>query len=83
MPYEIVLMHMSESKKSKNINSYAKYSGLAVQLLVILFIATWLGKKVDARWGGDNQYFTALLLVTVLVAYFYKLYRELERDRKK
>jgi len=73
---------MTESKKQKPINNYAKYSGLATQLLVLLLISAWIGKKLDARWGEDNKYFTAFLMVTVLVAYFYKLFKELESERK-
>lgn len=72
---------MTKPDLRKTTNKYAKYSGLGMQLIALLFLCIWLGKKLDARWGGENNYITAILLVTMLAAFFYKLYRELEKDR--
>jgi len=74
---------MNSKKKSKsNSNSYLKYAGLASQLLVLLLVLAWIGKKIDQYFQNETLYFTAFLTVIGLMAFFYKVYLDLDRDRK-
>ena len=66
----------------KSSNSYLKYSGMVFQLFVLLLIAGWGGKKIDAYLGNETPYITALLIIIFFVAYMYKLYIDLVRDSK-
>lgn len=47
---------MPENKKDKN--SYTKYiqlTGIAFEMMAIMFVFIWLGKKGDQKWGGEES----------------------------
>lgn len=60
-------------------NTFIRYGGLGVQMLLTIGIAGWLGYKLD---GWLSLRFPAFLLLFVLVALtgtIYKLYRSLRQ----
>ncbi|MEM1320952.1 MAG: AtpZ/AtpI family protein [Bacteroidota bacterium] len=61
---------MSASKK-KPVNNVLKYSGMAVQMAVMLMIGTYLGSKLDERFATEQAYFTALFAILFLGASLY------------
>jgi hypothetical protein len=67
------------SGKVPSSNSYLKYSGLAVQLFVLLFAGAWLGRKLDEWLHTPDPYFTILLILLFAGAFFYRLVKELSR----
>lgn len=70
---------MSSSKDSKPVKrkdngarSYAKYSGIAIQMVVILLLGTYAGQWLDANYGvSDKPYLT---IVAVLISIGLALY---------
>jgi hypothetical protein len=69
-----------EQKKQKPSDSYLKYSGLGLQLLLTIGVAAWGGYKLDKYLGLK---FPAYLLTFVFVAFggsMYLLYRALNRN---
>lgn len=67
----------NQSKPTKNSNAYLKYAGMVMQLLVLLLLAAYIGKKLDAWMGNDMAYMTALLVLLTVIAYLVKIYFEL------
>lgn len=62
-------------KRNNTIRSYAKYSGLAYQLVGLVVVSLFLGLKADKYFGNtDNNYITAILVLVVFFAYMYRLY---------
>ena len=62
------------------LRAFAKYSGLAFQMLAIIGGSTWLGTWLDARYHSRNPWFTiSLMLLGVLVALF-QVIRSLTKD---
>ena len=57
-----------------------KYSGIAFQLVGLLLVSIFLGKKIDSWLGNEKAYCTALLIILVFSAYMYKLYIELMKE---
>ena len=56
-------------KKQTAHNSYIKYSGMGVQMILIILIGVWGGQKLDQFWQLENPIFTAILaLVSVIIA---------------
>ncbi|HOW40494.1 MAG TPA: AtpZ/AtpI family protein [Bacteroidales bacterium] len=45
----------------KGLNAYAKYSGMAFQMVAIIAIATWGGIKLDNIAGFQKPVFTIIL----------------------
>ncbi len=67
--------HNSDSKKKDDLNtslrSYAKYSGLAFQMGIIIFIGTWGGYKLDQFFGFESHILTLILsCLSVFIAVY-------------
>jgi F0F1-type ATP synthase assembly protein I len=60
-------------------NSYLRYSGLAVQLLVTLALAGWIGYEIDQWMANKYPVFMLLLGFVAFVGSIYQVYRSLNR----
>jgi F0F1-type ATP synthase assembly protein I len=57
----------------KNLKDYARYSGLAIQMLVIILAGVWGGLKLDA-WLKLKPLFTiALTIISVVMAIYFAI----------
>ena len=52
---------LPSNKGSKGLQDYAKYSGIAFQMIVIILVMTWIGTKLDKAAGLNNPVFTIIL----------------------
>lgn len=70
-------------QKEKNKNPYAKYlqlTSIAFQMMAIMLIFIWLGKKADEKWNtSETNYFT---LIGTLVGLGVSLYLILQQLKK-
>jgi len=58
-------------KEGKAINAYAKYTGLAFQMIVIIGIFAFAGYKIDEAANHDTKWVTAALsLAGVFISLF-------------
>jgi F0F1-type ATP synthase assembly protein I len=65
---------------SSRVRSFAKYSGIAFQMLAIIGFFTWLGMWLDERYQSKNPWFTVgLMLLGVFLAMF-QIIRSLTKD---
>ena len=72
---------MSNPKKASV--SYLKYSGIAFQLAGLIFIAYFVGDKLDKKFNLETPLITLGLVLFVFVLYMYKLYKELFPNERK
>ena len=63
-------------KKPKSAD-YLKYSGLAFQMFFVLVIGWLIGEQIDKYLGFKEPVAALTLLILFLVAFFYKLIRDL------
>ncbi len=61
-------------------NQYLKYSGMVIQLFVLLGIGAWLGQYLDEKLNTPDPYLTILMILLFSGAFFYKLVKDLGRD---
>ena len=60
-----------KSDPRKNLNNYARYSGMAVQMLVIILLGVFAGFKLD-QWLHTKPIFTVILsIVSVFLSIYY------------
>ncbi|MFY0628825.1 MAG: AtpZ/AtpI family protein [Flavobacteriaceae bacterium] len=62
---------MSNNKNSqkKQLKKYTRLSGIAIQMLVIIFGGTFVGVKLDEKYPNKHRLFTlALSLTSVIVS---------------
>jgi len=66
-------------RNSKSSNQYLKYSGMAIQLFVLIGVGAWLGQKIDQKLSTPEPYFTIILILVFTGGFFYRLVKELSR----
>ncbi|MCX6278967.1 MAG: AtpZ/AtpI family protein [Bacteroidetes bacterium] len=55
----------------KNLNDYARYSGMAFQMLAIILLGVFAGWKAD-QWLNSKPVFTVILsLISVILAIYF------------
>lgn len=68
------------NKKPSQYNSYLKYSGLALQLLLTITVCGWLGYKADQYVGNKYPIFMLLLGFLGFGGSLYQIYRSINRQ---
>ncbi len=58
-----------------------KYSGMAFQIAAYILVGIFLGKQLDKYFQTERPYFTALCSIIFLVAFFIKLFADLNRGK--
>lgn len=64
---------MSNQKQpKKQLNKYARFSGIAFQMIVIIALATYAGIKLDEAYPNNNKLYTIIFsLVGVAISMYY------------
>ena len=73
-------MPANKKEIKKNSRSYMKYSGMAMQLLVLMLIAVKLGEWLDKKYELEDGWFTILFVILFFFGWFYSLYKDLIKD---
>lgn len=67
-----------ENGKEENpLRTYYKYSGIAVQMVVIMLISVWGGMKLDELAATETPVFTIILSLLGVVAAIYTSIKDL------
>lgn len=61
---------------------YARYSGMAIQMGLIILIGTFLGKKLDAYFQTERPYLTVALALLSIFAALYVALKDLFTGKK-
>ena len=69
----------SDPKKLKPYNNYLKYSGLAIQLVLVIGLGGWLGYKLDLYFQLKFPAFLLSLGLGAFVGAMIQLYRSLNQ----
>lgn len=69
---------MDENKKQSN--SFIKYSGLGLQMLVTLGVGAWLGLKLDQYLELKYPVFLITFIFVLFAGLMVMLYRNLNKD---
>ena len=68
-----------DDRKQESSNQYLKYSGMAIQLFVLIGAGAWFGQKLDQKLATSEPYFTIILILLFTGGFFYRLVKELSR----
>jgi len=68
---------MNKQKPKKQLkHSYARFSGIAIQMFAIIGIGSYIGVKLDEKYPNKNNLFTiSLSLFSVIIAIIYVIRR--------
>jgi len=70
-----------QNQKKNNLNSYAKYSGIAVQMLVIILLGVFGGVKIDEWLELTIPIFTVVLSLLSVVLAIYTVTKDLIKKK--
>ena len=78
-PKEVVKKQTEKKKSSSNKNAHAvlKYSGMAFQMLIIIAIGVFIGKKLDEYFALETPYLTILFIILSLPIALYTSLKDL------
>ena len=61
-------------ESNSGLQNYARYSGLAFQMIIIILVFVWAGKKLDHKYSNDGLVFTIIFsLIGVFIALYVAL----------
>ncbi|MBV7269192.1 AtpZ/AtpI family protein [Winogradskyella luteola] len=62
----------NKSKPDKDqkdkLNTYARFSGIVVQMVVIICVGTFIGLKLDERFPNENNLYTLFFTLGFVIA---------------
>ena len=69
--------HQSQPpKRKKTFNEYAQYSGIAIQMFVIIGLGTFVGVKLDENFPNEHSLYTVFCsLFAVLISIYFVIRR--------
>nr|WP_255407674.1 AtpZ/AtpI family protein [Gaetbulibacter sp. 4G1] len=67
----------NDSRKPKKLlNTYARFSGLAIQMFAIIGVGTFIGYKLDENYPNEHRLFTLFgALSSVIISIIYIIRR--------
>lgn len=71
---------MNPDKKKQQLNAYARYSGMAIQMMVIITLGVFGGYKLD-DWLETGPLFTIILSIGSVFAAIYLFTKDLIRKK--
>jgi ATP synthase protein I len=63
--------HKEENPENNGLTEYAKYTGLGVQMIIIILVTVWGGIKLDKLFGLETPVFTVILSLLGVFAAIY------------
>jgi F0F1-type ATP synthase assembly protein I len=71
---------MNSDLKKRQLNAYARYSGMGLQMLVIILVGVFGGYKLDA-WLHTKPFLIIILSIISVVIAIYSVTRGLLRNK--
>jgi len=74
---------MEKKGKFNSRTLIARYTGMGMELFVLLMVLFFLGDKIDQYFKNDKSYISVTAMVIGLTAYLYRVYRDSSIEREK
>lgn len=71
---------MEPEEKKKNVNNFARYSGISVQMLVTIGLFAFGGYKLDGYLHSKTPLFTAIFSILGVVISLYQVVKQLNKS---
>lgn len=70
---------MKTPKKKNQLNKYIKFSGMGLQLGLTIYVAAYLGGKLDAHYQNEKKIYTILFVLVAFVGTMFSLVSQLNK----
>lgn len=72
-------MNKSQTPKNKPHNKFIRLTGVGLQMGITIYFAAYFGKKIDAHYQFEKNYFTLILILFAFIASFISLLIQLKK----
>ncbi len=69
-----------KSQNRENLSNYAKYSGIAFQMILIIIAGLYLGIKMDKWFHTNDPVFTAIFTLLGVILAIYTIIKDVLRN---
>ncbi|MGB3150846.1 MAG: AtpZ/AtpI family protein [Maribacter sp.] len=76
-------MSQQKPRKGRNLNSYARYTGVVFQMMAIIVVGTFIGIKLDEKFPNENNWFTISLAFSAVILSVIVVIRNVNAASKK
>ncbi|MAD32095.1 MAG: hypothetical protein CL854_07760 [Cryomorphaceae bacterium] len=64
----------------KNDRKFLRFASLGVQMAVLIYAGSELGKYLDAKYPSDKNWYTMACILAAVALSFYQLIKEMPKD---
>jgi len=76
------MANSTDDQNKKQATNFAKYSGIAFQMLATIGVFTFIGYQIDKNRGGTKLIFTALFGLLAVIVSLYQVVRSLNKNKE-
>ncbi|MDG2195145.1 MAG: AtpZ/AtpI family protein [Polaribacter sp.] len=63
----------------KPLNKFIRLTGVGLQMGITMYVAAYIGKKLDTNYGFEKKYFTLSLVILGFLASLWSLLAQLKK----
>ncbi|MHC9089230.1 AtpZ/AtpI family protein [Tenacibaculum sp. IMCC1] len=67
---------MSKDSKKKPLNKYIRFTGIALQMGLTIYLGSLLGKWLDQKYPNDNQLYVKICTLVAVFGAIYSVIRQ-------
>jgi membrane protein DedA with SNARE-associated domain len=76
-------MSKNQLPKKKPLNKFIRLTGAGLQMGITIYIASYFGKKIDAHYQYEKNYFTLVFILLAFLASLFSLLIQLKKINEK
>lgn len=70
---------MSKDSKKKPLNKYIRFTGIALQMGLTIYLGSLLGEWLDQKYPNDNQLYVKICTLVAVFISMYSVIREVTK----
>lgn len=75
------MANSSDDQNKKQATNFARYSGIAFQMLATIGVFTFIGYQIDKNRAGTKLIFTAIFGLFAVIVSLYQVVRSLNKNK--
>jgi len=76
------MANSTDDQNKKQATNFARYSGIAFQMLATIGVFTFIGYQIDKNRGGTKLIFTAVFGLLAVIVSLYQVVRSLNKTKE-
>jgi len=74
---------MQKEPQKKQLNKFVRLTGIGLQMGITIYVAAYVGKRIDAHYNFEKNYITLVLILLAFVGTLVSLMAQLKKINEK